>query len=209
MGKSIVTMVMEALESDHIRVERGMPGRRMPDIQEAVKTAVSGDIATYRMESTYYDTPAGDLSQMRCTLRRRFENEKTVYTLKMPATQGRAEFEVEADDLGPALEELCKLIRFPKPELLDTRKLIAVCGAAFIRTAITTEAVGSTVEIALDAGVLTGGGKALPLCEIEVELKSGSPEAAVAYASELAQQYSLIPEPQSKFRRAYLLAGGK
>ena len=36
MGKSIVTMVMEALESDHIRVERGMPGRRMPDIQEAV-----------------------------------------------------------------------------------------------------------------------------------------------------------------------------
>ena len=190
-------------------IEFEMKYRATPDIQEAVKTAVSGDIATYRMESTYYDTPAGDLSQMRCTLRRRFENEKTVYTLKMPATQGRAEFEVEADDLGPALEELCKLSRFPKPELLETRKLIAVCGAAFTRTAITTEAEGCAVEIALDSGVLTGGGKAVPLCEIEVELKSGSMEAAAAYADQLAKAYHLTPEHQSKFRRAYLLAGGK
>ena len=190
-------------------IEFEMKYRTTPDIQEAVKTAVSGDIATYRMESTYYDTPAGDLSQMRCTLRRRFENEKTVYTLKMPAAQGRAEYEVEAEDLPQALSELCKLSKFPKPELLAQEKLIAVCGAAFTRTAITAAAEGCTIEIALDSGVLTGGGKALPLCEIEVELKSGSPEAAVAYASKLAQQYALIPEPQSKFRRAYLLAGGK
>lgn len=189
-------------------IEFEMKYRATPDIQEAIKNAVAGDIAIYRMESTYYDTPAGDLSQMRCTLRCRLENEKTVYTLKMPAAQGRAEFEVEADDLGPALEELCKLSKFPRPELLDTRKLIAVCGAAFTRTAITTVAEGCTLEIALDTGALTGGGKAVPLCEIEVELKSGSMDAAAAYANKLAAAFQLTPEHQSKFRRAYLLAGG-
>ena len=190
-------------------IEFEMKYQATPEVQEAVKIAVTGDAATYRMESTYYDTPTGDLSQMRCTLRRRLENEKTVYTLKMPAAQGRAEFEVEAEDLPQALAKLCKLSQFPNPELLDAETLIAVCGAAFTRTAITTQAEGCIVEIALDSGILTGGGKAIPLCEIEVELKSGTPDAAVAYANALAQQYQLTPEHQSKFRRAYLLAGGK
>lgn len=190
-------------------IEFEMKYRATAEQQDAVKKAVIGDVATYRMESTYYDTPNGALSQMRCTLRRRLENDKTVYTLKMPATQGRAEFEVEAEALPQALAELCKLSNFAEPTLLQEGKLVAVCGAAFTRTAITTAAEGCVVEIALDSGVLTGGGKAIPLCEIEVELKSGSPEAAIAYANKLAQQYQLIPEPQSKFRRAYLLAGGK
>lgn len=190
-------------------IEFEMKYRATAAQQDAVKKAVIGDVATYRMESTYYDTPNGNLSQMRCTLRRRLENDKTVYTLKMPATQGRAEFEVEAEGLPQALTELCKLSNFAKPELLQQDRLVAVCGAAFTRTALTTAAEGCVVEIALDTGVFTGGGKAIPLCEIEVELKSGSMEAAAAYANKLAAAFQLIPEHQSKFRRAYLLAGGK
>lgn len=190
-------------------IEFEMKYRATPEQQAAVKSALSGDTAIYRMESTYYDTPAGDLSQMRCTLRRRLENDKTVYTLKMPATQGRAEFEVEGDHFPQALEKLCKLSLFAKPTLLQESGLVAVCGAAFHRTAITTAAEDCTVEVALDSGVLTGGGKAIPLCEIEVELKSGAPEAAVRFAKTLAEDYHLTPEPESKFRRAYLLAGGK
>lgn len=190
-------------------IEFEMKYRATPQQQEAVKNAVAGDTATYRMESTYYDTPAGDLSQMRCTLRCRLENDKKVFTLKMPATRGRAEYEVEAEDLPEALAELCKLSKFAKSELLDESKLVAVCGAAFTRTAITVAAEACTVEIALDSGVLTGGSKVLPLCEIEVELKSGTVESATAYAKNLAEQYQLTPESLSKFRRAYLLAGGK
>ena len=63
-----------------------------------------------------------------------------------------------------------------------------------------------TVEIALDQGVLTGRGKAQPLCEVEVELKSGSQEAAVAFAEKLAAEFSLETEQMSKFRRAMILA---
>jgi inorganic triphosphatase YgiF len=62
------------------------------------------------------------------------------------------------------------------------------------------------VEIALDLGVLRGGEKEIPLCEVEVELKSGSQDAAVAFAEALAEKYALVPEPKSKFARAAALS---
>ena len=68
---------------------------------------------------------------------------------------------------------------------------------------------GSLLELALDRGVLTGGGREIPLCEVEVELKSGSREAVLAFAKELAQRFDLAPETRSKFRRALALAKGE
>ena len=64
-------------------------------------------------------------------------------------------------------------------------------------------------ELALDQGILLGGSKELPLCEVEVELKSGSEAAATALAQALAAAYSLSEEPKSKFRRAMDLAQGE
>ena len=68
---------------------------------------------------------------------------------------------------------------------------------------------GAVVEIALDRGVLLGGGREVPLCEVEVELKAGQPEAAVAFAENLAEEFGLRPERKSKFRRALALAEGE
>ena len=65
------------------------------------------------------------------------------------------------------------------------------------------------VELALDEGVLSGGSREVPLCEVEVELKSGSREAAVIYATQLAVAYGLKQEKGSKFRRAKALAEGE
>ena len=47
------------------------------------------------------------------------------------------------------------------------------------------------------------------LCEVEVELKSGSEAAAIALARELADNYGLKEENKSKFRRAMDLAQGE
>ena len=41
---------------------------------------------------------------------------------------------------------------------------------------------------------------------IEVELKAGTDEAAVAFAKALAEEFSLTEEPRSKFVRAMTLA---
>jgi inorganic triphosphatase YgiF len=41
---------------------------------------------------------------------------------------------------------------------------------------------------------------------VEVELKSGEPEAAIAFAMELQRHFALVPQGKSKFRRALELA---
>lgn len=83
--------------------------------------------------------------------------------------------------------------------------LIVTCGAQFQRTAIHVTLGSSTAEIALDQGILINGSKTAPLCECEVELKSGSPEDVVAFAQKLSETYRLPRETRSKFARANAL----
>ena len=49
------------------------------------------------------------------------------------------------------------------------------------------------------------GRKEIPLCEIEVEHKSGSQSATDAFGRQLADIYDLQPEEESKFARALAL----
>lgn len=190
-------------------IEFELKYRATPEIQAAIAGSVEGERTAYTMVTAYYDTPNGALSQRHCTLRKRMENEKSVCTLKMPAERfGRAEFELECGSIHQALPELCKLSGFQELPALVADGLVQVCGARFQRLAITVAAAGCVLELALDRGVLTGGDREIPLCEIEVELKAGSRQAALGYAQALATQYGLTPESKSKFRRAYALAGG-
>ena len=77
-----------------------------------------------------------------------------------------------------------------------------ICGARFTRLAGIVELPHGTAELALDRGVLTGGGREVPLCEVEVEHKSGSEAQTVVFAREIAAEFGLEPENKSKFRRA-------
>ena len=161
----------------------------------------------YDMETTYYDTPDRRLRSLYWTLRRRFENGVSVCTLKTPAGgMGRNEFETLCGDIQEALPQLCA--KGAPRELLDLTAggITEVCGARFRRLAGQVELENARVELALDKGVLTGGGKTLPFVEVEVELKSGDPTAAVAYANALAEQFGLRPERKSKYKRALTLA---
>ena len=61
------------------------------------------------------------------------------------------------------------------------------------------------MELALDRGVLLGGGRELPFAEVEVELKSGSDQAAEEFAHALAAEFGLSVQPKSKLARAMSL----
>lgn len=190
-------------------IEFELKYRATPEVLARVAEDVQGQVQHYAMRTVYYDTADGLLSQQHCTLRRRMENEKSVCTLKMPASgAGRAEYNVQCRDIREAIPELCKLGNLPlEKELLAD--LQEVCGARFDRIAITAEIPGAVVELALDTGVLIGGGKEIPLCELEVELKSGAQAAVEFYGKALALRYGLTPETKSKFRRAALLEKGE
>ncbi len=155
------------------------------------------------METTYYDTPNADLSSRRYTLRQRLENGKSVCTVKTPAGNvGRGEWEMECQDVLAAVPELCKLGAPADLAELTSSGLIPVCGAKFHRTTWDMFIGDAYIELALDKGVLLGGGKEQPFCEIEVELKEGDKELCDAFGADLANACGLKKQPNSKFRRA-------
>ena len=91
--------------------------------------------------------------------------------------------------------------------MLDGEPLIPVCAAQFSRRA--AELVfgdGTICELCGDIGMLVGGTNEENLCEIEIELKSGSADTAAAFAEELQERFDLQEEPRSKFARASALA---
>lgn len=177
--------------------------RADPKKIEVILAAYGNNWQQIAMETTYYDTPGGDLARLRYTLRRRMENGKSVCTVKTPAEHGgRGEWEVEESAIEQAIPKLCKLGGPESLQKLTENGLRAICGARFTRNACSIDIGTAVVELALDQGILMGGGKETSLCEMEIELKDGSMEAAEAYAAHLAKKYSLCPEKKSKFRRA-------
>lgn len=166
-----------------------------------------GSFTSISMETTYYDTADGQLSSRRCTLRRRMENGVSVCTFKCPHKDGgRGEWEIEAASIWEGIPKLCQAVADPQLLQIAAEDLVQVCGARFTRLAKTLAVPGGTLELALDRGVLLGGGQELAFAEVEVELKEGCDEAATAFAKQLAQTFRLVPEPKSKFARAMALA---
>lgn len=174
-------------------------------------TAIMEEYSGFReisMVTTYYDTPEQALLPRRWTLRQRTENGVSVCTLKTPCAEGgRCEWETECDDIIAAIPALCQLGAPEELKELTAGGLEAVCGARFTRQAALIELDECTVELALDRGFLKGGFRMNLMIEVEVELKSGSEDAAIAFARDLAVKYGLIRERNSKYLRALNLAG--
>lgn len=174
----------------------------------ALEAEPGGPWRSISMETRYFDTADGALSARRWTLRLRRENAASVACLKTPLPDGaRGEWEVPCEAVEAMVE---RLIGAGAPaelrQLTAGQAIREVCGAKFTRLARDAETGGSRVEIALDRGVLRGGGREIPLSEAEVEHKDGDPAASAAFAAELAARHGLKPEEKSKFVRALELA---
>lgn len=174
-----------------------------------IDRAIIGETVVYQMETTYYDTPAGALSARHYTLRKRMENGLAVCTLKVPAEAGRGEWEIPCGDILEAIPKLTALGCPADLPTLTEAGLLPICGARFTRKAKTVSLPGGIVEVALDSGILTGGNREEPLCEVEVELKCGSARICDLFARTLAETFPLQRERKSKFRRALALYKGE
>ena len=178
-----------------------------------VQAAIRQEFGGFReisMETTYFDRADGALSNRHVTLRLRRENENSICTLKTPLPDGsRGEWECQATEILDGLNALVALGAPKEVAILAAPGLQPVCGAKFTRLVTEVATADGTAELALDSGILMGGGKEIALCEVEVELKSGSDRATLAFADDLAAKFGLQPENKSKFRRALALANGE
>jgi len=181
-----------------------------PQQLQQIRDLMPDECVEFQMRTTYFDTHGDALSDRQIMLRLRQENDATVCTVKTPLADGsRGEWECACENIYEGIEKLCQLGAPAELAALTACGVQEVCSAAFSRQAYTVSTGEATLEIALDQGVLLGGGRELPLCEVEVELKAGPMAAADSFAADLARAFGLKIENRSKFSRALALARGE
>lgn len=167
-----------------------------------------------RLVTRYFDTPDFRLANKGIALRVRRVGRRWLQTLKTEGGQGgglSTRLELETPVAGPA-PDLSRLPAKLVDRLIPRKRrasLVAVYETRFTRTAWRLRAAdGSRVEVALDVGEICAGRRKAPLCEVELELKAGSPDALYALAMTLAQRCLLLPFAASKAARGAQLAAG-
>ncbi len=161
------------------------------------------------MEAMYYDTADNLIARCHGGLRLRRENETRVVCLKLAAESGfggarkaREEYECTAPDIRTGIQNL-PAAGAPQDicDCLLQANLIELGRTAFTRFWFLLSYQGCTCELAFDYGKLTRNGRVGPICEMELELKSGSEADFDALAVQLQQEFDLKPQPLSKLAR--------
>lgn len=195
--------------------------------RSAVEAAVSGPTPArrIRLQAAYFDTPSGLLASVWMALRLRKEGRVWVQTLKGALPDGagmtRAEHNVTRSETGstvPAIDPqlhadsavgavLLKLLGGGKARA--DGPLQQVMATDIWRRARAVRVPGGSVELAFDAGVIEAGPadapRRAPVCELEIELKSGPPQAVVSAAGRWVARHGLWLDTRSKAELGHLL----
>ena len=165
------------------------------------------------LRTYYFDTPELALSDLGMALRLRRSGKRWIQTLKTEGDRAgglsvRAEYETPVSGHALDLSQLQEAALEQIPQALR-EQLVPVFETRFVRTAwLLPGQRGARIEVALDVGDVRTGGHILPVCEIELELKSGHSDALFDLALFLAERMSLLPLDTSKAERGAMLARG-
>lgn len=185
-----------------------------PELCKFMK-ALEGEYAPEKINlaANYFDTVDGALAKEKVAYRVRRENEVWVATIKSGGSDRgglhqRKEWNVEVKS-GAADLSVFKQTDIDQALLarLTKKQLIPVVQTTFVRLSMLLSFEGSVIEAALDRGMIMAVGKQVPILEVELELKQGSPAELLKFGARLARQYPLVLERKSKFLRGLLLAG--
>ncbi|MGZ3376354.1 MAG: CYTH and CHAD domain-containing protein [Phenylobacterium sp.] len=175
------------------------------DLAAVLAAAPSGDDETRELISVYFDTPDLVLQKAGASLRVREHKGRRTQTLKRGQGLVREEHESPIEGLAPdpALEPLPSLL----PQGASLRPAFNV---RVSRRQRTFRYKGAVIEMALDQGEVSGGEQKSPICEVELELKSGAPAVLFALARKLSAAAPLYLAFDSKAARGQaLVAGGE
>lgn len=169
--------------------------------------------ATRRLHNIYYDTPKLELHKSAMALRLRRVGRQWLQTLKgggsvKAGMHQRNEWEVPVsraalDFSSPqtAEWETCLPLRLRK-------KLLPVFVTDFSRNSRILDWQGAQIELCMDHGEVRTEQRSTPICEVELELKSGEPERLFELALALLEIVPLEAEQVSKAEQGYRLLMG-
>ncbi|ARO87006.1 inorganic triphosphatase [Nitrosospira lacus] len=168
-----------------------------------------------KLYSVYYDTPDFDLRRNGVALRLRHEGKRWIQSIKGGGSAAaglhqRNEWEAPVLKAQPDFTKISdpSLIRlFSTTSLREQlRPLFTTVINRSTRTLCLAD--GSEAEFCLDRGKIIAGDASVPICEIELELKSGSPLPLFQLARDLLHNIPVRLESVSKAERGYVLVSG-
>lgn len=182
----------------------------VPDLKQlSLLTEAPHD--AFPLINRYFDTANRQLSQAGVALRLRFQKGQWLQTLKGRSAPGGAGLHQRTEWEMPVTGEALEWERLPAEALpagLNRDDVVPLFETNFKRHAWRVEQGNSVVEVVLDEGHVAAGDRKAPLSEVELELKTGSPEVLFAVAETLAAAVPLLPSDVSKAERGFALLKG-
>ncbi|KJY76054.1 adenylate cyclase [Vibrio coralliilyticus] len=165
--------------------------------------------------NTYFDTPDNWLRQHDIGLRIRRFDDVYVQTVKtsgrvVAGLHQRPEFNAEHDSNNPLLS-LHPSDIWPTGKDTETlqSELTPLFSTNFTREQwLIAMPDGSQIEVAFDQGKVEAGDKEDPICEVELELKSGQTDALFTLARSFSEEGGMRLGNLSKAAKGYRLASG-
>lgn len=169
---------------------------------------------TRELLNQYFDTPERDLSAARVALRLRRDGEVIIQTLKcrgqsVAGLSERNEHEWQLDKVKLDLKKLDASCWPEELAELDKKTIKPLFTTDFTREfaeiAWGRGKAKVVIEAAIDQGFVIVGKRKEEICELELELREGEPEALLELAAELSASLALMPCDISKAERGYRL----
>ena len=160
-----------------------------------------------KLRSVYFDTATRALMERCLTLRVRHNGQKRLQTVKANSNGVFARHEWECDIEGDK-PDLTALPLEARNRLGKLERLRPVFETEVTRTTIVLLYNGTSIELALDVGVIKAGRRSEPIREIELEWKDGDPAGLATLAERLAGDIAVSFEFRAKSERGYDLASG-
>ena len=199
--------------SEEIEIKLSVPEEHALRLWEVLARHPHDKPVTHRLFSAYYDTPERALKTAGAALRLRRQGGRWLQTVKSDGQAAgglhrRVEHEFEVAAQLPSFPAMAEA---GLGELVADRRLREALTVAFTTevhrtSALLSPAAGKVVEVSLDRGVIAAGDRREPICEIELELKSGTPGCLFDLALEIAAALPVGLDNRSKAERGYALA---
>ncbi|KRQ11277.1 hypothetical protein AOQ71_18370 [Bradyrhizobium manausense] len=165
--------------------------------------------ARKHLKAVYYDTPKRALRRDGFSFRVRQSGTRFTQTVKTESSNDplrRGEWEAAVPSMAPDIALAMPLVSDKLRTELERHPVEAVFSSDIHRHQRLVDLPSGTVELAFDHGHLTAGDRSLPVSEIELELRSGSPSAIWELALRLAEHGSVKPSIRTKSARGFDLA---
>ena len=208
------------INSEEIEIKLLFPIEKLKEIEEFV--TAKGGTRRQRLQAAYIDTPEFLLTQAGVAFRLRKEGRSWIQTLKASSSNllerlehnvviptpksGLPLWDIALHHDHQAGKLLKKLIKSEEDQLKVVYQTDIWRRKALVQTQ------SGNVEYALDCGMIysenLNGLVKVPVLELEIELKSGSPQDLILEAKKCVQNFDAYIDTRSKSERGVLLASG-